>query len=128
MFLPIIIIGWSIILLIFEFIEHEIFIELINVIFGMFLSGYISYDAFINSDIKNSYRAIIGLIEIAIGAMIIPITFNLVHSGLILMIGGELIGINLAIGTKKKTSMGLPSTTKKPETLDPEPQPEPSPF
>lgn len=125
--LYIIVVVWSIFLLILELFGYNSDLELINVIIGTLFAGLISYDRLSNPNIKNIYVGIIGIIEIILGFILLSINFNLVNAGILLMIGGELIGISLATRLKKGSSMNL-NSTRRPDTLDPEPSPDPSPF
>jgi hypothetical protein len=119
---------WSILLLILEIVGYGTYVELISIIIGMLMTAIISYDSFTNSNGTTIYRLITGLIEIILGFLFIGFSFSLIHSAIILLIGGQLIGISLALSSKKPKSSYLSSSTQRPETIDPEPSPEPRPF
>jgi len=122
------ILFWSILLFILEIISYEPFIEFINIIIGTVLTGFISYNSISNSDDTNIFNAIVGLINILLGVVFIILNFSYINSTIILLIGGQLIGITIAKILKKQKSTHLSASTKRPEPIEPEPGPEPRPF
>jgi hypothetical protein len=123
-----VILLWSIFLLIIEIIGYEPYIEIINIFLGTILAGLTSYDCLTNNNEINLYSAIIGLINIVLGLIFIILDFSLIHATIILVIGGQLIGISIAKTLKQQRSTYSASSTKRPEPIGPEPGPEPRPF
>ena len=126
--LLIVILLWSVFLLIIEFLGYEPYIELINIILGTLLAGIASYNSLTNSNGKIIFSIIIGLINIVLGILFIIMNFSLIHSTILLLIGGQLIGISIGKAQKNQKSAFLSTSTKRPEPIGPEPEPEPSPF
>lgn len=122
------IVLWSVFLLTIEIIGYEPYIELLNIILGTLLVGFISYNN--TSEVSNTYllKAIVGLLNVVLGIFFIIVNFSLIHSTIILLIGGQLIGISIVKTVKKQKGTFSATSTKRPEPIEPEPGPEPRPL
>jgi hypothetical protein len=126
--LYLLIIIWSISILFFEIIGYYSYLMVANVIIATVFSALIAYNGLVNSHASNWFRGLTGLLEIILGFVIIFIDFNLTSIGILWLLGAELIGLSFASVLKGRSSETGAASTKRPDTFDPEPSPEPNPF
>ncbi|TFF63764.1 MAG: hypothetical protein EU521_00425 [Promethearchaeota archaeon] len=125
--LPIIIILWSIIILSVPSVFSMSSYMVINILVGVIFSGLVCFNIVLKPDSAKIIRILTGGIELTIGFLGFAFSLELVYICLFLMLGSEFIGLSAALALTSGSMSGA-GTTRRPETLSPEPSPEPQPL